>query len=339
MIVTGWWDNSGCEESQDASISTPCPKQGQLWGQTRLLRAWTSQGLKSSKEGNVMAAQKDSSSLESLSFWLQPIASCPPILQCCEEPRSASSLTSLQLLGDVCWVTLKPSSVLKVGLMVVKAKSATDDTCVASWSPVPSVGGSRRKAPGPPLAVAEVVWEPVQAPDKLWDRGLHPCGMGVSLRHLLVLPPVAAKRLGCLPRHGFLPLPAVGHLYFLQACRWRDSPLPLSGVRNLQPFQPQDTPCAPQPPPGPSLCCSSWRALSTSPSPPPGPLPSGRQSLHPGHLCPWWHVRGNKQLGRGGWAMARGVSSPPTSPSSLAASQHDLFCWCHSHSKVLNWFV
>jgi len=43
-------DNSGGKGPQAVSNPTLCPKNGQLWDQTRLLRAWSSGGLKPSMD-------------------------------------------------------------------------------------------------------------------------------------------------------------------------------------------------------------------------------------------------------------------------------------------------
>lgn len=103
----------------------------------------------------------------------------------------------------------------------------------------------------------------------LWE------GRGLSLCHHLPLPPGAAMGLGCLPRHSFLPPPAMGHLPSLQACGWRHSPLPLPGVRSPQPSLPWQPPCAPQPLPWPSSLTGARGG---------SPQPFLHLPLGPGHL-------------------------------------------------------
>jgi len=49
-------DNSGWKGPQEVASPTSCSKQGQLWSQTRLLRALSRQVLKSSRDGDGTAS-------------------------------------------------------------------------------------------------------------------------------------------------------------------------------------------------------------------------------------------------------------------------------------------
>lgn len=107
--------NSGQKQPLEVSSPTSCAKQRQLWGQTRLLRAWSSQVLKTSKDragtgslGNLLHSQHKLKSFCLYSvwtslLWLVPVVSYP-VTHHCEECISISSVTSVSVWAGGCLI-------------------------------------------------------------------------------------------------------------------------------------------------------------------------------------------------------------------------------------------
>lgn len=118
-------ENSLWKGPQEVCSPIHCAKQGQLWAQTRLLRAISSQGLKHFPSGDGPASLhnlfqcptvlmgKKSILLSSLNFSCvrcRPIISYCPTRHSCEEPGSSSLMTDSWAVG--LWLDPPTPSVL-----------------------------------------------------------------------------------------------------------------------------------------------------------------------------------------------------------------------------------